>query len=341
MGVKGAAASFETWHGEQSLETWCKGVPAKALKKMLAKPTSTTWQDVHRELAQFGLELRDSGGRGMRVFSLDASGDGQQAKKEISVGASKAFRFLKRQELEKRFGAFVPSTKDFFEPKESQTYKRDPVKRLDRKLERKALRDALHVQFLEEQKIARIKYTVAKRELDIAFRADDTARRDFIEQRYTRDRAAIKSKIGITPAQKKQEFVIAKLTVMHSRQQLTEQLANEKAQRKLLLPPLLPWRVWVEERALTGDEAAISALRGMVYQEKRDGKLPAQDPAEEVLENAIKPAVITITDPLVRKLSSLVWKVHKNGTVAYNFKSGDNGFFDAGETYLWSRTCDR
>lgn len=92
----------------------------------------------------------------------------------------------------------------------------------------------------------------------------------------------------------------------------------------------------MEGQALTGDEAAISALRGLIYQEKRDGKTHA--PENEDAENSIRPALPSITDPLIRKIPALRWTVHRNGTVAYDFKSGASGFIDAGEKLVFGRS---
>lgn len=57
-----------------------------------------------------------------------------------------------------------------------------------------------------------------------------------------------------------------------ARQRLT---AVHLAQRQALnaqLTPLQPWREWLLQEAQKGDKAALSALRGIVYQAKRDGK---------------------------------------------------------------------
>lgn len=333
--VKGGAAAFETWHGEQSLETWCRGEPAKELKAVLAAKTTTGWQDIHRCLSQFGLELRDSGGGGMRVHTLQEPGAdaGDVKEKNPSVSASKAFRFLKRADLEARFGKFQSPMQGGVPEVPKTTYKRDPGKRLERKLERRALRDALHKRFIEEQKVARIKHELARREIKETFSEDDQARRAAVKAKYSLQRAAIKSDPTLSRQAKQQAYMLAKLTMASASQQLQEQIAHERQDRKSLMPTLPTWREWVEEQALIGDEAAISALRGMVYQEKRQGKKVA----DEDRENAIRPAYPALTDPLIRKLHTLTWKVHRNGTVAYNFKSGENGFIDAGEKLVFGR----
>lgn len=334
--VKGGAAEFETWHGEQSLETWCRGEPAKALKAVLAADGTSSWDAVHHCLAKFGLELKDSGGGGMRVQTVAQIDSMDHGDAPISVSASKAFRFLKRPELESRLGPFSAMPQGA--PAPEKTYKRDPTKRLERKLERRALRDALHERFKAEQKLDRVRHEVAKRELRATFGEDDSARRSAIQTQYLAQRAAIKADTTLTSQQKQQAYMLAKLTAAQAKDQLERQITEERTARKALIPPLPTWRVWVEQKALEGDEAAISALRGMVYQEKRDLKAGDATPhPSEVEEDAITSAYPTLTDPLIRKVRNLVWKVHRNGTVAYNFKSGESGFIDAGEKLVFGR----
>lgn len=331
--AKGKAGLYEVWTGEQSLETWCKDGPAEALKKVLEDKNTSSWQHVHRQLAQFGLELRDSGGSGMRVHALDQSA----SQHPLSVSASKAFRFLKRPALEQRFGKFEASTGEF-DVEAAKTYKRDPVKRLEQRLERKVLRDALQQRFAEEQKTSRRIYDFTKQEMRTHFAEFDATRIKALDDIYKATRAAIKADPSLDKTAKQQAYMLAKIAVVAERQKLKEIMAAERQERRAFLPELPSWRGWVEEQALLGDEAAVSALRGMVYQEKRDGNHAENQAIEESpFENAIRPANASITDPFVRKIPDLMWKVGRNGTVAYHFKSGETGFIDAGEKLVFGR----
>lgn len=336
--VKGGAAQFETWHGEQSLETWCRGEPAQQLRKVLDDRKTDSWQAVHEVLAKFGLELRDSGGGGMRVHALDGASEGgaEKSGKALSVSASKAFRFLKREAAETRLGPFKPADRGAISHKPETSYKRDPQKRLERKLERKALRDALHARFVDEQKAARVAHTLARDAIKAEFTAGDDARRESLRSDYRMRRAAIQADPSLSGQAKQQAYMLAKLTMVQARAQLEEQIKRERVERRSLMPSLPTWREWVEVQALTGDEAAISALRGMVYQEGRDRKKKADAP-EEIAPDAIYHANPSITDPFVRKVANLVWKVHRNGNVAYSFNTGASGFIDAGDKLLFDR----
>jgi len=322
------ADRFETWSGEASLETWCRGRPADALRSALADRRTASWQDVHATLSRFGLELRDSGGRGMRVHDV-----GQDATeghpRNVAVSASKAFRFMKRQDLEQRFGPFEPIDHSRVTPAPEQTYKRDPAKRLERRLERKALRDALHERFKAEQKDARELRALALAALKAEFAADDRARIETLKSSYHEMRARIGADRSLTPLQKQQAYMLAKLTHTQRRDQQREQMRQERAVRRELLPALPAWRAWVEAQALLGDEAAISALRGMVYQDKRDGKVVDASESDQPI-GTLAPATPQSTDPNVRALKRLSWQVSTHGTVTYTFDTGGVAFIDAG-----------
>jgi hypothetical protein len=124
------ASRAEVWTGEESLETWCKREPATDLKAVLNEKATSSWQDIHRVLARHGLELRDAGGGGFKVADVSDETP-EKADKPLTVSASAAFRFLKRAELEARFGQFVPRAPDLDLGAPTRSYKRDPHKRLE------------------------------------------------------------------------------------------------------------------------------------------------------------------------------------------------------------------
>jgi len=57
---QGPAAQMEHWRDEESFSAWVKGAPAQALNALM-KRERVSWQDVHAELARFGLTLRHCG----------------------------------------------------------------------------------------------------------------------------------------------------------------------------------------------------------------------------------------------------------------------------------------
>lgn len=332
--VRAGAQRAEVWSGEQSLETWCKGEPATDLRRVLKNARTTGWQDVHRALALHGLELREAGGRGMQV--VDVSHETlRKGGRPLAVRASAAFRFLKRNELETRFGAFEPrSPEPDVEPQ--RTYQRDPRKRLESRLARQALRDALHARFKLEEKIAREQQAIARQEL-IPYQAEERERYAALREHHAQTRAAIREDRSLTSAQRQALYMGVKMTMMGVREQLVEQIRQERSERRELLPPIPTWREWVEQQAQLGDEAAISALRGMVYQDGRDQKKKAARDAIDAETNAIMPAQPQDSDPHARRFGDLVWRVAKNGRVTYRFASGEDAFHDDGERVTFSR----
>jgi hypothetical protein len=68
------------------------------------------------------------------------------------------------------------------------------------------------------------------------------------------------------------------------------------------------WREFVTERALAGDEAAISALRGLRYQEGRERRRPERDGFA---------AQGGSTEPRPRALNGLAYKVQRSGAVTF------------------------
>lgn len=474
---------FETWTCDMSLETWCQEKPADSLKKVLASTKTSSWQDVHRVLARFGLELRDSGGGGMKVFDVSEDPTGIKQGKTLVVSASKAFRFLKRKELEERFGAFEPiarnssvdtdtgeiydgarraSVEDIegnlakasdvlrkirpidstaehairtnfeniadargtdeqgygqseygsvgvgsdnrgeideseylanitndlaaagrslekngrfdsgFEERASArrahiadypgtdepkhrsaqeargrradidrpaggneaalSYKRDPAKRLDRRLARKELRDQLHIKFKVEQAKNRAANGEAHKRLKAEARASEKARFDALVKRYGGLRILVRHDPSLNEQSRRLEMTSLRIELFQKKAELKAQFATERSALAKATKQLT-WREWVEERAVDGDEAAISALRGILYREKRDGKQPMED--DKV--NAILPAVYRDTDPDVRAIDRLVWQVARTGKVIYSFKNGGAGFTDDGDKLTFGR----
>lgn len=341
------ADSVATWSGEESLQDWCARVPAQALKKVVESKATTSWQAIHQVLADHGLELAESGGGGFVV--RDLSGTQTRGGRPTTVAASKAFRFLRRGVLESRIGAFEPRIEGASVPAPTRTYKRDPEKRLQRRLERKAARDDLKARFASERQKSQLVQSAAKRAIAPLY-AEDKRRLAALANQYAADRAAIQSDRSLSGRQKQQAYMLLKLTTTKAREQLKESIAREQRERKSLLPPVLSWRSWVEEMAKAGDEAAISALRGMAYQAGRERRRAGVEgvadavadadvvgPAGNEGLNAIVPAEGGTRDPYIRALSRLNWRVTNNGKVHYEFDSGGTAFVDEGNRLTFQR----
>jgi hypothetical protein len=325
----------EVWSGEESLETWCKRQPAIDLRRVINDPKTSTWEDIHRVLAGHGLELVDAGGGGLKVVDVSPSTD-QKEGKQLAVRASAAFRFFKRKEVEARLGAFEPKPQNLKFEAPQRTYKRDPHKRLESRLARKALRDELKRRYQATQREVRQQQSEMRARF-APLREADKQRYRHLNDAYKAQRALIRADTRLSPGQKQQMYMLAKLTMQKKRDQLIAQSAKQKTAERNMLPKALSWRAWVEQEAALGDEAAISALRGMVYQDGRDLKKKLSRDAALEEQNAIQPAMLQDSDPQIRKLSDLSWRVGKNGNVQYSFADGAPAFRDDGDRLTFGR----
>lgn len=144
---------------------------------------------------------------------------------------------------------------------------------------------------------------------------------------------------------------------------------QEQAQalRAIRVPPL-SWRTWLHEQSQLGDQAALSALRGIVYQAQRDAKKAGhsdlEEPEfddgsaasrereyrklmkrlldEEKQEVAIRAAVSAQARPfeadvLLARYRDIQWRVTGNGNVEYSDRSGHHLFTDRGNRVTFDR----
>lgn len=326
------AKDFEVWNGRESFESWCKKEPAEALRKVLDQgPTS--WQTIHQALSGFGIELKDSGGGGLKVELLTPD----EGDKTVAVAASRAFRFLKRKELEKSIGPFVALDPDTPVPVNIKTYKRDPIKRLIRREERRAERDALFQQFTEENEITIANRDMVKASLKHHSREANAERYRLFKASYMAKREEIKKATDMTGRQKQQAYTLLKMTYLQSLEELKSQINAERKEISELTPKVKSWRTWVEEQAQQGNEAAVSALRGMVYEEKRKAK--EGEGEEENSIPSIRPSPARPgDDPTIRHANALAWRVSTNGRIFYRFKNtNEQVFIDEGARLSFGR----
>lgn len=144
---------------------------------------------------------------------------------------------------------------------------------------------------------------------------------------------------------------------------------RREALRIARVPPL-QWREWLYEQANRGDKAALSALRGIVYQAQRDAKLPKEGEkddeledlevsaadyqeqqhkrlmarllAEERKERAIRSSSVHAmrpheVDALILAYAGIQWRVTGNGNVEYSRNNGQHLFTDRGNRVTFDR----
>ena len=331
------ARAVETWSGESSLERWCQEAPAASLKSALNR-SDASWDLVHRTLAKHGLALRQAPGGGLRVHDISQS-EPDETDRNNAVKASKAFRFMKRSETELRLGPFKEATRSFAEAPPERTYKRDPAKRLERRMERAASRDALRREFDAELGAARAGRILLQAALKAEFADEQKVR---LAQQKSELKARLKvlaNDKSLSVEQKEAMYLVCISSHAYQRSELLKQIQRERAVERAAMAPLPSWRTWVEARALTGNQAAISALRGMVYQDRRRAKRLGDE--EEDIELVIRPAAgvdVLDQEPKVEANPHLEWRVTRRGTVLYFVRGQEPAFEDAGSKVAFCRS---
>lgn len=146
--------------------------------------------------------------------------------------------------------------------------------------------------------------------------------------------------------------------------------SKQSSLRATRTPPL-SWRSWLHEQANLGDQAALSALRGIVYQAQRDAKKDAPLEPEQldelvvelasneyrelqfrkVMDRLLKAEQDEIAirsaksanvrpheiDALIANYRQLQMRVTGNGNIEYSHLSGKNSFTDRGNRLTFDR----
>lgn len=226
---EGKAADMEQRAAIESLMSW---VRREALDKVLA---AKSWPDLHRVLAEQGLELRERGA-GL-VF---ASEDG------IFVKASTVDRSLSRKALEDRLGRFQPPVGE--RPRARNAYGKRPVRnRVDttalygRYCDAREDGAAQRAQALEEARQRKAEAIAA-------------AKRAYALQRAT---------IRLADGKGIDKRIVYATASFQMRQRLQAIQRDHEAQRAAILKdhPRRTWADWLKAEAVKGDREALQALR--------------------------------------------------------------------------------
>jgi hypothetical protein len=260
------ANRLEHFSDTESLEAYAKRQPARALRELMKQPYPR-WEHVHATLRQHGLEIEPGEKGGYVVRAIDS---------ELRVKASTVFRDTfsgkaNRTRLAEKLGEYEPAER-FIRVREPEVSyqgrprQRDPEERAERREERARARADLKERYAEYARQARAQSKAAW------VRGQEEVKQLSTAYRFQKQRVR---ELGLSaPARQAMRSVLAAEAV-RQRERLRQRIRREQAETKPL-----SYRTWVEERALEGDEAAISQLRGFRYAEGRRrrsfGRLPAQ-----------------------------------------------------------------
>ena len=249
----GAAAQFEHYHDEESLQSYVQREVAPGVRKLLTR-RNVTWEDLHLLLSNAHLRLEKGEKGGYTVLAIDYN---------IRVKASDVFRNnfagkVNRQTTEAALGPWRPSS---ISPQEGAQHAfRTPVRnsalREERKAQRRADRDSLMADYNQ--------YRNRQREMCKAFTTDGREGRQYHLDLLRQQKKEIRASVLAWPAKKVLLSQAAAQSVLEVRAlKLSIQQRRQEAFPKDL-------RSWVADKAGEADARAAAQLRGWRYADQRN-----------------------------------------------------------------------
>lgn len=243
---------------------------------------------------------------------------------------------------------------------------RDNTQRAERREQRVAARADLRHRFSQYQRFVRegdVDYLKHKKEIN-------SERSRLLKSIRDETKAAILAVRNVSSVDMAMRFHrVVEIEFERSRRKLkTEALIKEKSAklRATRLPPL-GWREWLHEQSNLGDQAALSALRGIVYQAQRDAKrendctvdfIESEVDTKEYREQQFKKVMSRLleeekrevairsarsdamrpyeVDSLFAQYVGVQWHVTGNGNIEYS-QNGDHLFTDRGNRITFDR----
>lgn len=241
--------------------------------------------------------------------------------------------------------------------------KRDPVKRQERKEQRALARVDLQQRFQQYKRFVGsgdTAYFLKTKEIQ-------KERTEKIKEIYAQSKAT-KTAIpkGTDTAERFLINIEINAEVLRRKLLATAQFQEKSRAVRIARVPPLSWRAWLYEQSNLGDRAALSALRGIVYQAQRDAKKKEKLQDEEIeegaenfselqykrtmarlLEEEKKEAAIRSAnhysmrpyeaDALLASYQGIQWRVTGNGNVEYSALEGNHLFTDRGNRVTFDK----
>ena len=396
--------TLPAWHDPESLSAWIKTDVSRALKQAL--PALQDWNALHGWLTKYNIKLTKSGGGGMRVYAT-SSETGEMLDLPASKGlrilkrAELEVRWGKFAQGAVEPSRYIPSSpSDRMELGETNDgddtlrtlpdksistshrrvsldelesspsiLNRDDAIRETRKNQRAATRVDLRSRFVQYQRFVRegdTEHSLRSK----AIRAERSLALKDMHQGTKSAKLALRNNQTMPLADKLHAAVSIYTNEVVLKQQINADFQAQSAALKATRLPLLGWRTWLHEQAKLGDQAALSALRGIVYQAQRDAKcrskiaheaeiidqeeITQENPArkfnqlmaqlldEEQKEIAIRSVKQTDmrpyeADALLVRYIGMQWRVTGNGNVEYSDRDAAHLFTDRGNRITFDR----
>jgi hypothetical protein len=247
---------------------------------------------------------------------------------------------------------------------------RDDAIREARKQERAAARVDLRSRFAQYQQFVRegdtehsLRSKAVRNERSLALKAMHVATKSA--------KLAVRNNQIMSQAEKLHAAVSIYSDSTQLKRQINADFQAKNAALKATRTPPLGWRSWLHEQANLGDQAALTALRGIVYQAQRDAKYHSKiahdaeetiDQEENTQENsarkfnqlmarlldeerkeiAIRSSKLNDmrpceSDALLARYVGMQWRVTGNGNVEYSDSNAAHLFTDRGNRITFDR----
>lgn len=334
LGAAGRAAKVEQYSDQGTLEAYCKGTPAKAIRAWMRSEKELTWQTVHGTLHQFGLRLHASQGYAERTHSASDKGPAKRHESftisnedgTLHVKASRALRVLfagknMRDWRDQHLGPFAPNQmtrshdaiKEAYSPR--SVPKRDPATRAVRQQDRKAARESL----LQRYRRAKTAFETEAKEQFVQQKEQINRQLELLNAHRQQQRARVKAS-SMDSVLKQLAYGMIAADYLKDSALLKDHLAQQRKTCKFI-----DRDEWIAQEAEQGDNAAISYMCGLRYAEqRRQKKVPVGDTC------SIGPAVPVHHDPRVLTDARLTWRFDRaSASVSYQM-NGITAFIDRG-----------
>jgi len=248
----GAAAKYEHYHDEESLQTYVRRKVAPRVRTLLTRQNAS-WEALHTLLAKYHLRIEKAESGGYTVLAIDHN---------LRVKASDAFRSnfagkSNRQAAETVLGLWTPATTSLHTaPPPVQRRELNATLRDERKAQRREDRDALIAEYNQ--------YRNRQRELCRGITADGRKDRKNLLEVLRQQKKEIRASALSWPDKK----VLLSHAAVQSVLEVRALKHSIQRRRQEAFPKNL--RAWVADRADEGDLRAAAQLRGWRYADQRN-----------------------------------------------------------------------
>ena len=249
----GAAAKYEHYHDEESLQTYIRREVAPLVRTLLTRQNAS-WEALHTFLAKYHLRIEKGVSGGYTVLAVDHN---------IRVKASDVFRNnfagkINRQTTESVLGPWTPASTSIQHsaPHLAQHSERNTEQREERKSQRRADRSALMNEYNQ--------YRNRQREVCKAFTTDGRECTQYLRDVLRQQKKEIRASALSWPDKK----VLLSQAAAQSVLEVRALKQSIQKRRQEAFPENL--RSWVADKAAEGDARAAAQLRGWRYADQRN-----------------------------------------------------------------------